>query len=209
MLSERRGHAQNKHVPLVFQGYTATSSQVAARQWKSASSCTLQFTPGKIWAKWLGTLLRVLPVVSQLGKSRWEELAGSNTAGKHTTHAASPPSHSASGTDMRGITQPNQRSTYFGVLVEFKSKFPDNPLLLSFHSLCGVSQGSQSLLLWDKQRWNWCSPPASGHWGSGSPLQPPRVKKPKPHTIWCWFLSISGVTPQIHSYQSMRLLLQI
>lgn len=29
---------------------------------------------------------------------------------------------------------------------EFKSKFPDNPLVLSFHSLCGVSQGSQLLL---------------------------------------------------------------
>lgn len=38
-------------------------------------------------SKWLGTLLGVLPVVSQLGKSRWEELAGSNTAGKHAAHA--------------------------------------------------------------------------------------------------------------------------
>lgn len=78
---------QNNHVALVFRGCTAMSTQVAARQWTSASSCALQFRPWKTWAKWLGTLLRVLPVVSQLGKSRWEELAGSNTAGKHAAHA--------------------------------------------------------------------------------------------------------------------------
>lgn len=145
MFSERRGCAQNNHVPSVFWVYVAMFSQVVARQGTSASSYTFQFCPRKVWAKWLGTLLRVLPVVSQLGKSRWEELAGSNT-----THAATPPSCLVFGTDMDSITQPNQKCTYFDVLVQFKSKFPSNPLLLSFHSFCGVSWGTQPLLLWDK-----------------------------------------------------------
>lgn len=179
MFSERRGRAQNNHVPSVFWVYVAMFSQVAARQGTSASSYTFQFCPRKVWAKRLGTLLRVLPVVPQLGKSRWEELAGSNTAGKHTTHAATPPSRLVFGTDMDGITQPNQKCTYFDVLVQCKSKFPNNPLLLSFHSFCGVSWGTQPLFLWDKQHWNWCSPLASGHWGSGTPLQPARIKKNK------------------------------
>lgn len=55
--------------------------------------------------------------------------------------------HPAVGTDMHSIAQPNQRHTYSRAVVELKSKFPDNPLLLSFHSLCGISQGSQSLFL--------------------------------------------------------------
>lgn len=120
MLSERRQYRQNNHVPLVFWGYMAVSSQVAARQWTSASSCT----PVSLQED-LSQEVRHPGWVARADMKSWLVATQKGSTEHMQEHLLS---HPVFGTSMHQY-----------VLVEFKSKYPNNPLTELSFTLWSIS----------------------------------------------------------------------